>query len=109
MKELSIEQMEVVSGGDWLNGLCGIGGVAGAAMGLRAVIGATVVLPGYGQVILGAVGVACGGRILGMWQSNKSVDFNYKFTFYEKSSKLFIDNIHFGIWDLPNGVFKWHI
>jgi hypothetical protein len=67
MKELSLNQMEMVSGGDWLNGLCGIGAVATMATGLRVVIGATVVVPGYGQVILGAVGVACGGRVLGMW------------------------------------------
>ena len=67
MKELSLERMEDIQAGDALNAACGIGTTVGAALAIRALVGATVVVPVYGQIILGGLTVACAGRAFYLW------------------------------------------
>ena len=67
MKELSLERMERTSGGDALDAACGIGTTVAAALSVRALVGAAVVVPVYGQILLGGLTVACAGRFFYMW------------------------------------------
>jgi len=60
MKKLSLEQMEVIEGGGFVDGACAVLGATDAGIALRSVIkGAAVrLIPGAGQVLAVAT-VAC--------------------------------------------------
>jgi hypothetical protein len=58
MKELSIEKMEMVSGGGFMDGACAVIGFAGAAAGVGALVGAVSMGPvGIGTLAIG--GTVC--------------------------------------------------
>jgi hypothetical protein len=58
MRELSIEQLEGVSGGGFMDGACAVFAFAGAAAGVGALVGAVSLGPiGVGTLAIG--GVAC--------------------------------------------------
>lgn len=57
MKELSLENMEEVTGGGFINGACAVIGFGGAGLAVRAAIGMAI-NPVAGTII-GLAGVAC--------------------------------------------------
>ena len=56
MKELEFNQMETIQGGNVVDGACAVIGLTGAGLAARVLIGAALVIPVWGQVVL-AVGV----------------------------------------------------
>ena len=66
-KKMNLDQMESMYGGDFLDGACAVLGASGAGLAVRAAIGATVAIPGWGQVALAAGAVACAGRGMDLW------------------------------------------
>ena len=70
MEKLDFNQMELVEGGDLLDGACAVTGIIGAGTGLYAGLAAVgvriaVAAPtGWGALALGVMGVACAGRYI---------------------------------------------
>lgn len=57
MRELCFSELEMIEGGDWIGGFCGVLGGAGA---IAYIAGATAVTGGVGGAILGIGLVGCG-------------------------------------------------
>lgn len=59
MKKLNLEQMEGTHGGNLLDGACAIFGLTAGSLAVRFLIGATLAIPGWGQVVLAVGTVGC--------------------------------------------------
>ena len=57
-KKLSLQEMEQIDGGGFIDGACKVLGFTGAGIGIRAMLGA-VAIPGWGLVVLGVGAAAC--------------------------------------------------
>jgi hypothetical protein len=59
MKELNLNQMEKVAGGNFIDGACAVFGLSTAGIAARVLIGASLAIPGWGQAVLAVGTIGC--------------------------------------------------
>jgi hypothetical protein len=67
MKNLDLNQMETVIGGDTLDGVCAVIGVTDAALGVRFLLSRVIAVTPIGATILAVGTIACAGRALDLY------------------------------------------
>jgi hypothetical protein len=59
MKNLNFEEMEKINGGNLLDGACAIFGLTAGGLAVKFLVGATLAIPGWGQIVLAVGTVGC--------------------------------------------------